>query len=46
VLEVRTEAVARVTEAVRQCMIDAGRGALHVPLKVDVGTGKNWDEAH
>jgi len=46
VLEVRTEAVARVTAAVRQCMVDAGRGALRVPLKVDVGTGKNWDEAH
>ncbi|MBM4213334.1 MAG: DNA polymerase I, partial [Gammaproteobacteria bacterium] len=46
VLEVRTEAVARVTATVRQCMVDAGRGALRVPLKVDVGTGKNWDEAH
>jgi DNA polymerase-1 len=46
VLEVREEAVAAVTEAVRRCMVDAGRGALRVPLKVDVGVGLNWDEAH
>jgi DNA polymerase-1 len=46
VLEVREEAVATVTEAVRRCMVDAGRGALRVPLKVDVGVGLNWDEAH
>ncbi len=46
VLEVREEAVAEVTDAVRRCMIDAGRGALRVPLKVDVGVGQNWDEAH
>jgi DNA polymerase-1 len=46
VLEVREEAVAEVTDAVRRCMIDAGRSALRVPLKVDVGIGQNWDEAH
>jgi DNA polymerase-1 len=46
VLEVPEEAVAEVTDAVRRCMIDAGRGALRVPLKVDVGIGQNWDEAH
>jgi DNA polymerase-1 len=46
VLEVPEEAVAAVTDAVRRCMIDAGRGALRVPLKVDVGIGQNWDEAH
>jgi len=46
VLEVREDAVVRVTEAVRQCMASAGRGQLSVPLKVDVGTGANWDEAH
>jgi len=46
VLEVREEAVAAVTDAVRRCMTDAGRGALCVPLKVDVGIGQNWDEAH
>jgi DNA polymerase I-like protein with 3'-5' exonuclease and polymerase domains len=27
-------------------MVAAGRGALRVPLKVDVGRGANWDEAH
>ena len=46
VLEVRQSEVARVTDAVRQCMVDAGSGALKVPLKVDVGIGPNWDEAH
>jgi DNA polymerase-1 len=46
VLEVRKGAVERVTEAVRGCMVVAGQGALRVPLKVDVGRGTNWDEAH
>ena len=46
VLEVRDAAVAEVTEAVRACMVAAGKDALRVPLKVDVGTGGNWDEAH
>jgi DNA polymerase-1 len=46
VLEVRADAVERVTEAVRERMVAAGRGALRVPLKVDVGRGANWDEAH
>jgi DNA polymerase-1 len=46
VLEVRQDAVERVTEAVRGCMVAAGQGALRVPLKVDVGRGMNWDEAH
>ena len=46
VLEVREGAVERVTEAVRERMVAAGRGALRVPLKVDVGRGANWDEAH
>ena len=36
--------VAEVTAAVRAHMIAAG--SLSVPLKVDVGTGANWDEAH
>jgi DNA polymerase-1 len=44
VLEVRAEAVAAVTEAVRECMV--GAAALSVPLRVDVGTGANWDQAH
>jgi len=46
VLEVRKDALERVTEAVRGCMVAAGQGALRVPLKVDVGRGTNWDEAH
>jgi DNA polymerase-1 len=46
VLEVREDVVEIVTQAVRRCMIDAGKGALRVPLKVDVGVGRNWDEAH
>ena len=46
VLEARTEVVDRVAEAVRGCMVAAGRGALRVPLKVEVGRGMNWDEAH
>jgi DNA polymerase I len=44
VLEVRSEAVAEVTQAVRERMVNAA--SLSVPLKVDVGTGANWDEAH
>ena len=46
VLEVRAAAVERVTAAVRECMVGAARGELQVPLKVDIGTGANWDEAH
>jgi DNA polymerase-1 len=46
VLEVPEGAVEEVTAAVRERMIAAGAGALSVPLKVEVGTGKNWDEAH
>jgi DNA polymerase-1 len=44
VLEVETARIAEVTEAVRQRMMAAAE--LRVPLKVDVGTGPNWDEAH
>ena len=44
VLEVETAKVAEVTDAVRQHMMAAAD--LRVPLKVDVGTGPNWDEAH
>lgn len=46
VLEVTEEAVERVREAVRQRMVEAAGSALSVPLKVDVGVGQNWDEAH
>lgn len=46
VLEVAEAAVDRVRDAVRQRMIEAAGTALSVPLKVDVGVGGNWDEAH
>jgi hypothetical protein len=41
---VREEAVDAVTAAVRERMIDAAQ--LRVPLEVDIGTGRSWDEAH
>ncbi|HYB64613.1 MAG TPA: DNA polymerase I, partial [Steroidobacteraceae bacterium] len=44
VLEVRAEKIAEVTRAVRERMVDAA--SLSVPLRVDAGTGANWDEAH
>ena len=44
VLEVRSDTVASVAEAVRERMTAAAE--LRVPLQVDVGTGANWDEAH
>jgi DNA polymerase-1 len=44
VLEVRADAVAAVTEAVRTRMVEALQ--LKVPLRVDIGIGANWDEAH
>ena len=48
VLEVSADAasVQRVSAAIRERMVAAGEGALSVPLKVDIGTGSNWDEAH
>ena len=44
VLEVLEDAAGTVIEAVRTHMTDAA--ALKVPLRVDIGTGANWDEAH
>ncbi|HEY7889126.1 MAG TPA: DNA polymerase I [Steroidobacteraceae bacterium] len=44
VLEVRSDAVERVSEAVRDRMTSAAE--LRVPLRVDVGSGANWDQAH
>jgi DNA polymerase-1 len=44
VLEVRADRVAEVSDMVRDHMM--GAASLRVPLKVDVGTGLNWDEAH
>ena len=44
VLEVREDAVASVAAGVRDHMVEAAE--LKVPLRVDLGTGTNWDEAH
>jgi len=44
VLEVREDAVATVSTAVREHMVAAAD--LKVPLRVDLGTGPNWDKAH
>jgi DNA polymerase I len=44
VLEVREDAVAAVSGAVREHMVSAAD--LKVPLRVDLGTGPNWDKAH
>jgi len=44
VLEVADEAVESLVQQLRQHMARAA--ALAVPLKVDVGIGRNWDEAH
>ena len=44
VLEVPEDAVAPVSAAVREHMVNAA--TLTVPLRVDIGTGANWDEAH
>jgi DNA polymerase-1 len=44
VLEVRADFLATATERVRAMM--AAAAELRVPLRVDVGHGANWDEAH
>ncbi len=44
VLEVRADAVDAVAAAVREHMLQAA--TLSVPLRVEVGSGANWDEAH
>ncbi|MGA2761532.1 MAG: DNA polymerase, partial [Candidatus Cybelea sp.] len=44
VLEVRTDFVAEATLAVGARMAAAAQ--LAVPLKVELGSGSNWDEAH
>jgi DNA polymerase-1 len=44
VLEVADEAVSTLVDQLRQHM--SGAAELAVPLKVDVGIGLNWDEAH
>jgi DNA polymerase-1 len=44
VLEVREDAVAAISELLREKMCVAA--SLSVPLLVEVGVGSNWDEAH
>ena len=44
VLEVREDCVESIASAVRERMV--GAAELAVPLRVDLGTGANWDEAH
>lgn len=44
VLEVREDATEAVSAGVREHMVNAAQ--LRVPLRVDLGTGANWDEAH
>jgi DNA polymerase-1 len=44
VLEVDATAVDEISAMLRREMVAAGE--LAVPLKVDIGTGANWDEAH
>jgi len=44
VLEVAENEITKVQDQVIEIMCDAA--ALRVPLKVDVGVGKNWNEAH
>jgi len=44
VLEVREDKVDAVAHRLKELMVSAAE--LRVPLKVDIGTGANWDEAH
>ncbi|MGV6852744.1 MAG: DNA polymerase I [bacterium] len=44
VLEVKEQALDEVRSMVNQYMVEAAE--LDVPLVVDIGVGKNWDEAH
>jgi DNA polymerase I len=44
VLEVREDAIDEVSAAVQERM--AGAAELKVPLKIEIGTGANWDKAH
>jgi len=44
ILEVADEAAEAIVGQLRAHMAQAA--TLRVPLKVDVGVGRNWDEAH
>jgi DNA polymerase-1 len=44
VFEVREDTIGSARDAIRACM--SGVAQLAVPLVVDIGNGRNWDEAH
>ncbi len=44
VLEVREDGLPEARDAVSRLMSEAAR--LSVPLKVEAGSGSNWDQAH
>jgi DNA polymerase-1 len=44
VFEVHKDAIAQISDGVRERMMGAAK--LSVPLIVDIGIGENWDEAH
>ena len=44
VLEVRQDATATVAAGIREQMVNAAE--LKVPLRIHIGVGMNWDEAH
>ena len=44
VFEVAVEALDEILDRVVDCM--SGAADLSVPLKVEAGSGANWDEAH
>ena len=44
VFEVREDALAMARERIGSLM--SGAATLRVPLKVELGEGANWDEAH
>jgi DNA polymerase-1 len=52
IMQVHDELVLEVPESLSKQLIDEVRqrmsaaSSLSVPLKVDIGVGKNWDEAH
>jgi len=52
VFEVAEAELAHAQDAIRRCMVEVGEASpllpegLSLPLVVDIGVGKNWDEAH
>ncbi|BAU56648.1 DNA polymerase I [Halorhodospira halochloris] len=46
VLEIPQEQIEPVSKRVQKLMAAADQGALTVPLEVEIGVGRDWDEAH